>query len=114
VGFAELLLFDEISAALPELHYFFEKINKPNKCRSDLFLSIGVGEHKKKYENSPIKLCETILKSIRVDTLKLPRRRIDGVPQSPFKVRNSKLTVVRALILSGEKQGVIQWLDSQY
>jgi predicted GIY-YIG superfamily endonuclease len=114
VGFAQLLLFDEISAALPELHYFFEKINKHSKSRTYLFSTIGVRKNKKKYESSPIKLCKPFLKAIGVEIEQGNRRRISGKEQSPFKVNNSELAEVRALVLLRDRQGVVRWFNTRF
>ncbi len=114
VGFAQLLLFDEIHGGLSQLHYFFEKINKHSKSRTYLFSTIGVRKNKKKYESSPIKLCKTFLKAIGVETKQGNRRRISGKEQSPFKVNNSELTEVRALVLLRDRQGVVRWFNTRF
>ncbi|BAZ42376.1 hypothetical protein NIES4101_83450 [Calothrix sp. NIES-4101] len=113
-GFTELLLFSEIHGGLPELHRFFESVNKRSKKRTQLFFIIGVGKYTKEYKNSPLKLSKNIFKTIGVKTLELPRRRIEGIPQSPFGIDKSGLSEVRTLINSGNKQGVILWLNTRF
>jgi GIY-YIG catalytic domain len=113
VGFSEVLLFDEIHGGLPQLHHFFEQANK-RKYRKLLFMQIGIENLEKKYENSPLKLSKTILETVGIEHVTLPRRRIDGIPQSPFAISSESLLEVRALVVSGDKQGIANWLDSRY
>lgn len=112
IGFPELLLIDELYG--DNLSNFLKTVNRNCRNRQLFFKYLGYTNQKGTYKGDASRLFKTIIKRLGLDSKNLKRYRHEGKHRYPFCLIGEKLPEIQALVRSGDRQKVIQWLDNQY